>query len=282
MPIEPGEEEKPVDGSQEATFRDELVRRNTDKRKKAGRFVLSALSSIPWVGGFLSASANLDAEADQGRVNDLQRQWMDEHRAKLEELARTLAQLAERIDAIGPDAGDRAQTDEYLGLVRKGFGVWDRADTQEKRDFIRHLLSNAAGTSLADDDLVRLFIDWIERYHESHFAVIRAIYKNPGATRSEIWQAVYGRKVRENSAEADLFKLLVRDLSTGSVIRQHRETTADGEFLRKPRAPVRRGGASSVVKSAFDEVEGYELTELGMKFVHYVLSDAVTRIGDST
>jgi hypothetical protein len=159
--------------------------------------------------------------------------------------------------------------------------VWDRADTNEKRDYIRRLLSNAAGTTLADDDLVRLFIEWIERYHEVHFAVIRAIYKDPGCTRAEIWQQVYGRPARESSAEADLFKLLIRDLSTGSVIRQHRETTVDGQFLRKPRQPVRRG-AAPVMKSAFDDTEGYELTELGAKFVHYVLNDVVPRIGTAS
>jgi len=144
---------------------------------------------------------------------------------------------------------------------------------------IRRLLSNAAGTSLAADDLVRLFIDWVDQYHEVHFAVIRVIFRNPGATRSEIWEQVYGRGVRENSAEADLFKLLMRDLSTGGVLRQHRETTADGQFLRKPRATVRRGYASPVMKSAFDDTEQYELTELGKQFVHYVLSDVVPRLG---
>ncbi len=263
----------------EAAIRDELERLSTTKRKKAERFFLAALSSIPWIGGLLSASASLDAEIDQGHVNELQQQWLDEHRRKLDELARTLADIAQRISSLGPEAETRAESPEYLGLVRKGFSVWDSADTTEKRDYIRRLLSNAAGTSIADDDLVRLFIEWIERYHESHFAVIRAIYRDQGCTRADIWQSIYGRPVAENSAEADLFKLLIRDLSTGSVIRQHRDTTPDGHFIRKQRTPTRRGAASPVMKSAFDDTEGYELTELGTKFVHYVLNDVVPRIG---
>ena len=32
------------------------------KKRKFARFTLAALSSIPWVGGFLSATAALDAE----------------------------------------------------------------------------------------------------------------------------------------------------------------------------------------------------------------------------
>lgn len=275
-----GDDRLPIrQGSNEAAIRVELERLSTAKRKKAGRFVLAALSSIPWVGGLLSASASLDAEVDQGHVNELQQQWLDEHRRKLEELARTLADIAQRISSLGPEAEARADSSEYLGLVRKGFSVWDNADTTEKRDYVRRLLSNAAGTTIADDDLVRLFIEWIERYHESHFAVIRAIYRDPGCTRADMWQGIYGRPVAENSAEADLFKLLIRDLSAGSVIRQHRDTTADGQFIRKQRSPARRGGASPVMKSAFDDTEGYELTELGNKFVHYVLNDVVPRIG---
>jgi hypothetical protein len=268
--------------SPEATIRAALDKIEKDKRKKTGRFVLAALSSIPWVGGFLSASASLDAEVDQGRVNELQREWLEEHRRKLTELARALTEIADRIESLGPDAETRTIAPEYLGLVRKGFGVWDRSDTSEKRGLIRRLLSNAAGTNLSADDLIRLFIDWIDRYHEAHFAVIRTIYSNPGFTRADIWDQVHGREVAENSAEADLFTLLIRDPSAGSVIRQRRETTADGQFRTKPRTHVRRGAASPVMKSAFDDKEQYELTELGKQFVHYVLSDVVPRIGMST
>ena len=269
----------PEHGNSESDLRDAIDRIRSDKRKRSARFVLAALSSIPWVGGFLSASAALNAELEQGRINDLQRQWLEEHGRKLKELADTIGDIADRVEGLGPDAQKRIETEEYLGLVRKGFGVWDRADTAEKRDLIRRLLSNAAGTILAADDLVRLFIEWVDRYHEIHFRVIRSIFRNPGSTRAEIWEDVYGREVREDSAEADLFKLLIRDLSTGSVIRQHRETTEDGRFLRSPRTHTRPGAGSRVMKSAFDDKERYELTELGKQFVHYVLSDVVPRIG---
>ena len=34
-----------------------------------------------------------------------------------------------------------------------------------------------------------------------------------------------------------------------------------------------------VMKSAFDDVEQYELTELGNQFVHYTMNEVVPRIG---
>ena len=132
---------------------------------------------------------------------------------------------------------------------------------------------------MSPDDLTRLFIQWIDFRHEAHFKVIRAIFKNPGVTRADIWQLVDGRPVREDSAEADLFKYLVRELSTGGVIRQHRETTGDGRFLNRTRVHVAKGSGSRVAKSAFDDVEAYELTELGGQFVHYTTNEIVPRLG---
>ena len=71
-----------------------------------------------------------------------------------------------------------------------------------------------------------------------------------------------------------MFKLLIRDLSTGSVIRQHREKDYAGNFLRKPALKSRKGRPiSSTVESAFEDTKGYELTELGKQFVHYAMTD---------
>jgi hypothetical protein len=251
----------------------------TNRRQQIDRFVLAALSSIPWVGGVLGASAALDAEAEQGRVNALHKQWLEEHKRKLGELAEDLQEVIERIGRLGTTAEVRLESELYLGIVRKGFRVWDSADTREKREYIRRLVGNSAGTTICSDDVVRLFIEWIEYYHEVHFAVIRDVYKNPTATRAATWERLYGGRVREDSAEADLFRLVVHDLSTGRVIRQHREKTADGEFIRKTKQYVPKGNASRTMKSSFDDIEEYELTELGGQFVHYVMTDIVPRIG---
>ncbi len=93
----------------------------------------------------------------------------------------------------------------------------------------------------------------------------------------EIWKELSGKSVREDSLEADLFKLLVRDLSMGSVIRQHRQTDYYGNFLKKP--VKKQGAPSRTMKSAFDDAESYELTELGQQFVHYTMNEVVPRIG---
>jgi hypothetical protein len=249
------------------------------KRRKADRFVLAALSSIPWVGGLLAGAAALDSEAQQGKVNQLHRDWLEEHKRRLGELAEDLAEIMKRVDQIGPAAEQRLESDEYLNVVRKAFRIWDSADTREKRDYARRLLSNAAGTTLCSDDVVRLFLEWIDYYHEVHFAVIRVLYKQPMSTRWGIWQHLHGGQVREDSADADLFSLVVSDLSLGRVIRQHRETTVDGTFLKKPRTHVPKGYAARTMKSRLDDTDEYELTELGSQFVHYVMTDVVPRIG---
>ena len=113
-----------------------------------------------------------------------------------------------------------------------------------------------------------MFIKWIDTYSEIHFSVIRYIYKNPGSSRRTIWLDVHGFVVREDSAEADLFKLLIHDLSTGHVIRQHRQKDYLGNFIKE--APkLRNQGSSSMLTSAFEDERKYELTELGVQFVRY-------------
>ena len=149
--------------------------------------------------------------------------------------------------------------------------------------YIRNILANAAASQVSSDDVVRLYIDWINQYSEMHFQVIGAIYNSNGITRGEIWTKIGKDPAREDSADADLYKPLFRDLSTGGIIRQHRETDYYGNFIAKP--PERRpaGSGPKPPVSAFDEKEGYDLTELGQQFIHYAMSDLPLRIKfDST
>jgi hypothetical protein len=191
--------------------------------------------------------------------------------------------MINRLAELGEEVDQRMSDDRYLRLVQQGFRIWDHANTAEKRERVRRTLTNAGATRQCSDDVVRLFLDWIETYDEAHFQVIRVVYHNPGVTRADIWEEIHGADVPENSADADLFKLLIRDLSTGSVIRQHRETDLAGNFVQKARASKlgRSPRVASVrrIKSAFDDKEPYELTELGGQFVHYAMDEAAPRLG---
>jgi hypothetical protein len=249
---------------------------------KFARFIFAALGSVPWIGALLAAGSALHAEAQQGRHNVLVQRWIEEHDSKLDELRRTLAEMSVRFDELGAYAEERLQDERYLSLVRQGFRTWDEATTQEKRDFVRRCLTNAAGTKLCSDDVVRIFLTWIRQYDETHFRIMRFLYHNPGSTRADMWTNLHGEFVREDSAEADLFKLLVRDLSTGSVMRQRRQTNHAGQYLAKghspkPAAPRRQPG-EQVLESAFEDSKPYELTELGSNFLHYTVDELVPRM----
>lgn len=247
------------------------------KKRALTKFGLAALGAIPWVGGFLSAAATFKSEERDAKANQLQSQWLKEHEEKLVDLVAALNVIAARLDSLGDEIDERIESDDYLELVRKSFRAWDRADTDEKRKIIGNLITNSAGVKLCSDDVVRLFIDWINLYHESHFAVIRAIYQSPGITRGGIWEQLRGDFPREDSADADLYKLLIRDLSTGGVIRQARDTDSTGRFIRRP--PVkRRGNAPSTLESAFEDIKPYVLTALGEQFVHYTMNEVVQRV----
>jgi hypothetical protein len=263
-------------------LRSELAKSEPTRRRRIiEKFVLAALGSIPWVGGFLSAAASYKAEEETLRQDSMQTQWLEEHQQKISLLRDTLEEIRQRFESLGAGIEERIQSEEYLALVRKAFRTWDEADTQEKRRYIANVVTNAAGTRVCSDDVVRLFLDWLELYHEVHFAVIREIFKNPGATRFDIWSELYGEIPREDSAEADLFKLMVRDLSTGGVVRQERDVNELGQFVRNRPQRTRSGSASTTMESAFEDTKPYVLTELGKQFVHYTMNEVVTRIDDS-
>jgi hypothetical protein len=244
---------------------------------KLARFALACLGGVPFVGGALGGAAGFWSEAEQARLNKLFAAWLKFQEQELREIGVTLMEVMARLDTNDPEIQKRIESPEYLSLVRKCFRDWSAAESEEKRQLIRNLLCNAAAFKLAKDEVVKLFIKWIEDYSEAHFAVIREVYKHPGSTRRDIWRHIHGAEVREDSAEADLFRLLVHDLSVGRVVRQHREKDYQGNFLkeRSKRSPAR---PSRVMTSAFEDDKEYELTELGKQFVHYTMNEIVPKL----
>jgi len=245
---------------------------------KIARGALSVVGgAIPFVGGFLSAAAAW-SEHEQEQVNRFFERWLKMMQAEFEEQQRTIIEIAQRLDMHDETIGERVASEEYQSLVRKAFRDWAGAESEDKRVFVRNILSNAAASRIQSDDVVRLFLEWIKRYSELHFRVIGVIANEYGITRRQVWVQIGKGAVREDSADADLFKLLYRDLSTGGIIRQHRETDRYGTFIKK--APQRQtsGTGSRQMKSAFDDGEEYELTELGRHFVSYAMTEVPVKI----
>jgi hypothetical protein len=265
------------------SLRFEIEKAEPSKRNRIlEKFLLAALSSIPWVGGVLSAAESYRSEEGATRLNHLQTEWLKEHQKKLALLGETLQEIVTRLSEIGSEIDDRIESEEYLTLVRKAFRIWDESDTEEKRRLLGNVIKNAAGTRATPDDVIRLFLDWIKIYNEVHFALIREIFENPGSTRFDIWTGLYGEIPREDSSSADLYKYLIRELSTGGVIRQERDVNAVGQFVRRRPRNVRRGAAPTTMESAFEDTKPYVLTALGREFVHYTMNELVRRISSES
>jgi len=244
-----------------------------------GRAALNAIGgSIPIIGGVFSAAAGMWSEAEQEKLNSFFRHWLEMLRAEAAEKQRTIIEIAQRLDLHDEAIANRVASKEFQSLLRKGFRDWPSAESEDKRVLMRNILSNAGATRIVSDDVVKLFMDWVKIYSEFHFQVVAKIYNHDGITRARVWHALGREPVREDSADADLFRLLFHDLSTGRVIRQHRETDRAGNFIAKP-PPPRRGishampGGTRQMKSAFDDEDAYELTQLGQQFVHYAMTD---------
>jgi hypothetical protein len=251
--------------------------KNQARWKKYCRVVANAMSSIPWVGMILSTKSAFQGNKEQFEVNELFEEWLKVHKVKIEDLMVSLDEVAGRLESIPEAYESRIESEEYLTLVRRAFRSWDDAETIEKRKYVINLISNAAATNICPDDLIRLFNDWLDQYHEIHFKVIRAVYQSPGITRLGIWQTVSDTVPRDDSAEADLFRKLIRDLNMGGVIRNHRETTYDGRFVKQT-TKGKSKNTSTTMESAFENTKRLELTELGSQFVHYTMNEVVKRI----
>lgn len=250
-----------------------------DKWKKYGRVTMAALGGIPWIGSLLGAAATYSAEQDAEKHNKLVFLWMREHEEKIRQLARALNEIYTRFDQFGDSIKDRIESEAYLLLVRRTFRLWDQADTLEKKEMFKKLITNSGAITWAEDDLIRMFLDWIDKYHEFHFAVIKEIYNSQRITKGAIWEKVRGDEPREDSADADLFKLLIRELSTGQVIRLETEVDYYGRFVKKQKQ--KNGSPSNLKESAFEDTKPLILTALGAKFVHYVMDDLAPQIEEN-
>ena len=250
----------------------------TPKIIRAGMQIAGGV--VPFAGGLLSAAAGAWSENEQERVNRFFKQWLKMLEDEIREKERTVLEIMARLDIHDENITKRLESKEYQSLLKKTFRDWSGAESEEKRTYIRNILANAAATTLTSDDVVRLFIDWLGIYSELHFKVIAVIYQHQadGVSRGTVWNELGKKEVPENSADADLFKLLFRDLSTGGVIRQHREVDYQGNFI--PKTPQRRpkGSGPRPVTSAFDDDDLYELTEIGKQFVHYAMTDLPLKI----
>ena len=246
---------------------------------KYSRGALQAIGgAVPFAGGIFSAIAGAWSEAEQERVNRFFEHWVRMLQDELKEKEETIIEIMARLDLQDEEIAERVESREYQSLVKKTFREWAGAESEEKRVYIRNILSNAAASSVSSDDVVRMYIDWINQYSEMHFQVIGAIYNSGGIIRGGVWRKIGKGPVREDSADADLYKLLFRDLSTGGIIRQHREIDRFGNFVPKPVKRRPRGSGPKPPVSAFDESEGYELTGLGQQFVHYAMSELPPKI----
>ena len=246
---------------------------------KAARFALGCLSGlIPLAGGAIGAAAGAWSEAESARFNRVLATWLKLQEDEMREIGVTLVEVMTRLDQDDDTIRDRIESPDYLRHVKRCFRDWSAAESEDKRVLIRNLLVNAASCRVSGDDVVALFIDWIEKYSEAHIAVIREIYQNEGITRASIWANIHGTEVGEDSPEADLFKLLIRDLSTGQVIRQYRRTDSHGRFVKSQS----RSSSRHTLTSAFDPHKEYVLTSLGRQFVHYTMTDLVRKIENKT
>jgi hypothetical protein len=93
-------------------LRAELGKAESSRRSRVlEKFILAALSVIPWVGGVLSAAEAYRADEGSFRLNKLQTRWLEEHQRKILSLAETLREIGHRLSDLGTEIEERIQSE---------------------------------------------------------------------------------------------------------------------------------------------------------------------------
>jgi hypothetical protein len=270
---------------------EEILKPGTKSRwaKAVIQFLATAVTSA--AGGFNALLLALVAtgvdvglgwlgDKQQEKTNHLFAACLQEHSEGIREVKEMVMGVVIRIPLVTEEAvAERVESPEFQGLVRRAFANWSRAEGEEKREIIRRLLCHAATIPVLDVDLFRLFFEWARRYSDLHWRVIKVLREHQPITRLEIWEAMGGERRRDDSAEADVFRCLIMDLSFGHLIEQVKAKAAGGQRLKATRPRGQRRTASPYLKSAFDDEKDYELTAVGRLFVHYTMTEYVPKLG---
>ncbi|MDD3940306.1 MAG: hypothetical protein PHQ01_01870 [Candidatus Pacebacteria bacterium] len=167
--------------------------KNTPEEGNTTKIVRGALQiiggAVPFAGGLFSAAAGAWSENEQERVNKFFHHWIKMLEDEIREKERTILEIIARLDIHDEEIAKRLESKEYQSLLKKTFREWSGAESEDKRTYIRNILTNAAALSMTSDKVVRLFIDWLKVYSELHFKVIAIIYQHgtSGVSRGGVW-----------------------------------------------------------------------------------------------
>lgn len=165
------------------------------KRGKTRRAVLNTLGAVPFAGGLFSAMAGYWGEQEEAKANEFLRNWISMIQDEIKEKEKTIIKIMSRVDMHDKAIQERITSDGFQSLLKKSFRELPAAESEEKRVLLRNLLSNAAASQVSSDDVVRLFLDWLNTYSPFHFEVMAAVYNSQGISRGQIWEKVGRERV---------------------------------------------------------------------------------------
>lgn len=253
----------------------------TDYRDELNRLIQSDLALSTIASAFLNEIdepvEKTIAQTMQGERKEIVRLlvvWLRVQQEEIRSMGRILQSVAAEAHLKNRKVRSRMESQEYLRIVKKSFRIWSSSLSEMKQNLIKNILLNSATKRFSPDSVIETFIDWIDRYSDEHFRVIHSLASSPvPLTRKEIWKTFSSHIPPEDSADTDMYKLVIHDLTTGHIIRQVREKDYFGRFLRQ--SPKQRSGTAlaPVIVSAFDDEKPYQLTELGKQLVQYAFTE---------
>lgn len=235
---------------------------------KLGALVLSYISGITPSDKSLAKTVS-DLQGSEVDAQTLFEQWFTYQEEDIAIKAHILTEVLQSLDFSKRKVKKRVESPNYLALVRKSLRDLSADESQQKHHMIGNLLYNAAVLDLTPDNILKIFISWIENYTDEHFAVLKEIADRGPLTRRDIWLYIHDKIPSEDSAAAEFYRLVIFDLSVGHLIRQQREKDYYGKVVKKRNPAEMSQDQPTEFTTTFGDEKLYELTELGKQFVRY-------------
>lgn len=149
----------------------------SSKVEKVGKFIADVATTAPYVGGLIAAVKGAYQDHQQEKANNFIHNWISMIQDEMKEKQQTIIEIMARIDLQDEQIGQKVSSSEFQSLSKKAFRDWGAAESEDKRVYIRNILSNTAAdkSNAYSYDVIRMFLDWIKTYSDLHFNVVKII-----------------------------------------------------------------------------------------------------------
>lgn len=160
------------------------------------------LQAIPFAGGYLSEIYNEFIDP----LNKRREKFLAVILAEIEELKK---------GSVGINLNDLKNNEQFISILGAALSKVSFTSVQEKLNSLSNVTINAALSKHIDEDLVRLYIELIDRYSVLHLQMVKTLNMNNGLPREEMTIA---KRLKIQGQDTGISKKIFSDLESDGIL----------------------------------------------------------------